>query len=114
MRPTILILIAVVVVGGIVASAGFLNNEKYIEPSKIPTEIPTDYENLQNYKTELERINQFNLEVLEDLENQIKNSENEELIQLQEELKVLERVIDDNKNELEEIIDRLAKMDSNP
>ena len=110
MRPTIIILIAVVVVGGIIAATGFLGNEKYIEPS----EIPTDFENLQKYKTELERINQFNLEVLEDLENQIKNSDNEELNELQEELKVLERVIDDNKTELEEIIDRLAKMESNP
>ena len=110
MRPTIIVLIAVVVAGGIVASVGFLNDEKYVETPQ----IPTDYENLQKYKTELERINQFNLEVLEDLENQIKNSDNEELIQLQEELKVLERVIDDNKNELEEIIDKLAKMESTP
>ena len=111
MRPTIIALIAVIVVGGgIFASAGFLNNEKYVETS----EMPTDYENLQNYKTELERINQFNLEILEDLENQIKNSDNEELSQLQEELKVLERVIDDNKKELEGIIDKLAKMESTP
>ena len=110
MRPTIIILISVVAVGGIIASMGFLNDEKYVETPK----IPTDYENLQNYKIELERINQFNLEVLEDLENQIKNSDNEELTQLREELKVLERVIDDNKKELEEIIDRLAKMESAP
>ena len=110
MRPTIIILVAVVVIGGIVAAVGFLGNEKHIEPSK----IPTDYENLQNYKTDLEQINQFNLEVLQDLESQIKNSDNEELNELQEELKVLERVIDDNKKELEEIIDRLAKMESNP
>ena len=110
MRPTIIILISVVAVGGVIASMGFLNDEKYVETPK----IPTDYENLQNYKIELERINQFNLEVLEDLENQIKNSDNEELTQLREELKVLERVIDDNKKELEEIIDRLAKMESAP
>ena len=110
MRPTIIALIVVIVVGGIFASIGFLNDEKYVETPK----MPTDYENLQNYKTELERINQFNLEILEDLENQIKNSDNEELSQLQEELKVLERVIDDNKKELEEIIDRLAKMESVP
>ena len=110
MRPTIIALIVVIVVGGIFASIGFLNDENYVETP----EIPTDYENLQNYKTELERINQFNLEILEDLENQIKNSDNEELSQLQEELKVLERVIDDNKKELEEIIDRLAKMESVP
>ena len=110
MRPTTIILISVVAVGGVIASMGFLNDEKYVETPK----IPTDYENLQNYKIELERINQFNLEVLEDLENQIKNSDNEELTQLREELKVLERVIDDNKKELEEIIDRLAKMESAP
>ena len=110
MRPTLIVLIAVVVVGGFVASMGFLNNEKTVETSVLPTE----YETLEKYKTELERINQFNLEVLEDLENQIKNSDNEELVQLQEELKVLERVIDDNKKELEEIIDRLAKMESVP
>ena len=110
MRPTIIVLIAVVVVGGIFISLGFLNNEENIETPKLPTE----YENLQKYKTELERINQFNLDILEDLENQIKNSDNEELAQLQEELKVLERVIDDNKTELEQIIDRLAKMEPAP
>ena len=110
MRPTVIVLIAVVVVGGIVASLGFLNDEENVETP----EIPTDYENLQKYKTELERINQFNLQVLEDLENQIKNSDNEELVQLQEELWVLKRVIDDNKKELEEIIDKLAKMESSP
>ena len=110
MRPTILILIVVVVVGIIVASIGFLSNEKYIEVSN----VPTDYENLQKYKTELEKINQFNLEVLEDLKNQIENSDSEELNQLKEELQVLERVIDDNKTELEEIIDKLAMMESSP
>ena len=110
MRSTIIALIAVIVGGGIFASMGFLNDEKNVETP----EIPTDYENLQKYKTELERINQFNLQVLEDLENQIKNSDNEELVQLQEELGVLKRVIDDNKKELEEIIDRLAKMESTP
>ena len=110
MRLTILVLIVVVVVGTIVASMGFLSNEKYVEVG----EIPTEYENLQNYKTELEKINQFNIEVLKDLENQIKNSDNEELNQLQEELKVLEGVIDDNKRELEEIIDKLAKMEPAP
>ena len=110
MRPTIIVFIAVIVVGGIVASMGFLNDEKYVETP----EMPTDYDNLQKYKAELERINQFNLEVLEDLENQIKNSDSEELVQLQEELKVLEMVIDENKEELEDIIDRLAIMESAP
>ena len=110
MRPTILILIAVVVVGVIIASAGFLTNEKYVEAPA----APTDYESLQKYKTELEKINQFNLEVLGNLKNQIENSDSEELNQLQEELRVLERVIDDNRNELEGIIDKLAMMESTP
>ena len=110
MRPTILVLIAVIVLGTIIASMGFLGNEKYAE---VP-ETTTEYENLQKYKIELEKINQFNLEVLKDLENQIKNSDNEELNQLQEELKVIERVIDDNKKELEVIIDKLARMESTP
>ena len=110
MRPTIIVFIAVILVGGIVASMGFLNDEKYVETP----EMPSDYDNLQKYKAELERINQFNLEVLEDLENQIKNSDSEELVQLQEELKVLEMVIDENKEELEDIIDRLAIMESVP
>ena len=110
MRPAILILIAVIVVGTIIVSIGFLTNEKYVE---VP-QVPTDYENLQKYKTELEKINQFNLEVLDDLKNQIKNSDNEELNQLQEELQILERVIDDNKKELGEIIDKLAKMEPAP
>jgi uncharacterized membrane protein YhiD involved in acid resistance len=105
---SIVVLIAVLIVGSVVISMSFLTNEKQAEIS----EILTPYEKLERYKNELEKINQYNFQVLEDLKEQIKNSDDIHLDQLNEEIAVVTRVINENKAELEKIIQRLSEMDS--
>jgi len=108
LRLSIIILIAVVAVGSIVISLGFLTNPKNVE---VP-EIATQYEKLEKYKNELEKINQYNIQVLEDLEQQIKNSDDETIEKLNEEIAVINRVINENKAELEQVIQKLSQMES--
>ena len=110
MRLTIIILIAILSVGGIVISLGFLTSQEYID---VP-EISDQYEKLEKYKNELEKINQYNQEVLEDLEDQIKNSDDVHLDQINEEIKVIKRVIEENTAELEQVITKLSQMESQP
>jgi len=82
LRSSIVVLLGVLVVGSIVISFGFITNQEIVEIS----EISTQYEKLEKYKIELEKINQFNLEMLQDLESQIKNSDNIHLEQITEEI----------------------------
>lgn len=110
MRLTIIILITILSVGSIVISLGFLTSQEYID---LP-EISDQYEKLEKYKNELEKINQINQQVLEDLENQIKNSDDVHLDQINEEIKVIKQVIEENKAELEQVITKLSKMESQP
>lgn len=110
MRLSIVVLLGVLAVGGIVISLGFITNQEIVE---VP-EISNQYESLEKYKIELEKINQYNQEVLEDLQNQIENSDNEHLEQIKEEIEVINRVINDNKAELEQVIEKLSQMESKP
>lgn len=110
MRLTIIILIAILAVGSIVISLGYLSTPEYLD---VP-EISSQYDKLEKYKNELEKINQHNQVVLEDLENQIKNSDDVHLDQINEEIKVIKRVIEDNKAELEQVITKLSQMESDP
>ena len=110
MRLTIIILIAVLSIGSIVISLGFLTSQQYID---VP-EISNQYDKLEKYKNELEKINQYNQQVLKDLEEQIKNSDDVHLDQINEEINVIKRVIEENKAELEQVITKLSKMESNP
>jgi len=110
LRLTIIILIAVLSIGIVVISLGFLTTPEYLD---VP-EISSQYEKLEKYKNELEKINQYNQEVLEDLENQIKNSDDVPLDQINEEIEVIKRVIEDNKAELEQVITKLSQMESEP
>lgn len=110
MRSSIIILIAVVVVGSVVIILGFLTNQEYVEIS----EISNQYEKLENYKNELEKINQYNQQILEDLEKQIKNPDDSSLEQIRKEIDVVKRVINDNKVELEKVIERLSQTESVP
>ena len=110
MRLTIIILIAVLSVGSVVISLGFLTTPEYLD---VP-EISSQYEKLEKYKNELEKINQYNQKVLNDLENQIKNSDDVHIDQINEEIKVIKRVIKENKAELEQVISKLSQMESNP
>ncbi len=110
MRLYIVALIVVLAVGSAVILLGFLTNQEYIEAP----EISSQYENLEKYKNELEKINQFNLQMLEDLETQIKNSDSVHLEQINDEINVIKQVINENKEELEQIIKKLSQMESEP
>jgi len=97
-------------VGGLVISLGFLTNQKYVESP----EISNQYEKLETYKNELEKINQYNRQILKDLEERIKNSNDVHLENINEEIAVIEKVIDQNAAELEEVIKKLSQMDYDP
>ena len=107
LRLTIIILIITLIVGSIILSAGFISNSKYVE---IPS-ISNQYENLLKYENELEKINQYNQEILKDLEYQITNSDNVNINQINDEINVVKRVINENKFELEQIIAKLSQME---
>ena len=106
-RLTVIILIIVLTVGSIVITTGYISNSKYVE---IP-DITNQYENLLKYKNELEKINQYNQEILKDLEYQITNSDNVNINQINDEINVVKRVINENKFELEQIIVKLSQME---
>ena len=110
LKLTILILIVVLSIGSIIITTDFFSNLKYLEFSNISNQ----YENLLKYKNELEKINQYNQEILKDLEYQIKNSDDVNISQINNEIDVINRVINENKLELEEIIIKLSQIESNP
>ena len=110
MRLSIVVLILVLAVGSIVILLGFLTNQEYVQVS----EISNQYENLEKYKNELEKINQYNLQILEDLEGQIKNSTDIHLDSINEEIVVIKQVVNENKEELERVIEKLSQMESKP
>ena len=110
LRLTITILIIVLIVGSIIIVTGFISNSKYVE---IPI-ISNQYENLQKYQNELEKINEYNQGILKDLEYQIKNSDDVNISQINDEIDVINRVINENKLELEEIFTKLSQINSNP
>ena len=110
MRLTIITLIVVLSIGSIVISLGFLTSQEYID---VP-EITNQYEKLESYKNELEKINQQNQKILNDLENQIKNSDDVHIDQINDEIKVIKRVIEENKAELEQVLTKLSQIESNP
>ena len=110
MRLTIIVLITILAIGTTVISFGYLTNQQYVQI----IEKSNPYEKLQNYKEELEKINQHNQQLLSELESKITNSTDIHLEQLNQEIKVLKRVINDNKVELEQVIKKLSKMESKP
>ena len=110
MKLSIVVLILVLAVGSIVISLGFITNQEYVE---IP-EISNQYENLEKYKNELEKINQHNQQILKDLEEQFKNSNDVHLDQINEEIAVIKQVVNENKEELERVIKKLSQIYSKP
>ena len=110
MKLSIVALIAVLAVGSAVILLGFLTNQQYVQVSEITNQI----EKLEKYKNELDKINQLNLQMLEDLETQIINSDGIHLEQINEEIDVIKQVINENKEELEQIIKKLSKMEPEP
>ena len=91
-------------------SLGFLTNQEYLD---VP-EISDQYEKLETYKNELEKIHQRNQQVLRDLEEQINDSDDIPLDEIYKEIETIKRVIDENKAELEQVITKLSQMESNP
>jgi len=110
LRPSIVVLIAVITVGSVTIVLGFLTNQEYVEISKISNQ----YEKLENYQIKLEKINQSNQKILDDLEKQIKNSNDSSFDQIREEIDIVKRVIDENKAELENVIEGLSQIKSSP
>ena len=107
LRLTIIILIITLSVGSLIIATGFISNSNYVDIPKISSQ----YENLLKYKNELEKINQYNQEILKDLEYQITNSDNVNINQINDEINVVKRVINENKFELEQIIAKLSQME---
>ena len=103
MRLSIAVLIAAIAIGSIVILVG-LTNQEYAE-------ISDQYKKLENYKIELEKINKNNQQILEDLEKQIKSSDDSSLDQIRKEIDVAKRVIEENKAELERVIERLSQIE---
>ena len=95
--------------GSVVISLGFLTSSEYLD---IP-EISNQYEKLETYKNELEKINQRNQQVLHDLEQQIQNSD-VPLDEIYAEIETIKQVIDENKAELEQVITKLSQIESDP
>ena len=110
MRSSVIVLIVVLSMGSVVISLGFLTSSEYLD---IP-EISNQYEKLETYKNELEKINQRNQQVLRDLEEQIHNSDDVPLDQIYEEIETIKQVIDENKVELEQIITKLSQIEPDP
>ena len=110
LRLTIIVLIVVLSIGSLIITTGFNSNSKFVDIPKISNQ----YDNLLKYKNELEKINQYNQKILDELENEIKNSDDVNLNQINNEIEVLKRVINENKSELEQIVIKLSQMEENP
>jgi predicted PurR-regulated permease PerM len=108
LRLSIVVIITVLAIVTAVILLGFFTNQEFIEVSEITNQI----ENLEIYKSELEKLHQSNLQILEDLETQIINSDDIHLEQINAEIDIIKQVITENKEELEQVINRLSQMES--
>ncbi len=99
-------MIVVSIVGISVISVGLLSNPGVEEVLN----TLTPYEKLEEYKNDLEKINHYNQQVLNDLEKKITDSDDVHLEQLKKEIEVIKQVINDNKKELEQVIKKLSEM----
>ena len=100
-------LIIALILSSVIITVSFILNSKNVE-------ISNQYENLQKYKNELEKINQYNKEILKNLENQIKNSDDDNISRINDEINIINQVINENKLEFEQIIIKLSQIKSNP
>ena len=107
MRLSIVVIITVLAIVSAIILLGFFTNQEFIEISEITAQI----ENLEIYKSELEKLYQSNLQILEDLETQIVNSD-VHLEQINAEIDIIKQVITENKKELEHVINRLSQIES--
>ena len=106
MRVSIVVLVAVLAVGGIVITTGLVTEPNATEI----TDTLTQYEKLQNYKEGLEKINQYHRDLLDEVKQKIANSNDETLLQLNQEIDAIQSIIDDNMAELDEVVQKLSEM----
>ncbi|MGH1522456.1 MAG: hypothetical protein ACRBB2_08950 [Nitrosopumilus sp.] len=111
MRLSIVALIVVLLAGGVVISAGFLTNQNETQVEVVPV-VENPYEKLEKYKNELEKINVYNQQVLDDLHEKAKSATDDNLDQINEEIQILKHVINENHLELEDITKKLSEMES--
>ena len=107
MKLYIITLVAILAVGSFVILLGFLTNQEYVEIS----EITNQFEKLEIYKNELDKIDQLNFQMLQDLETQLKISDDIYLEQINDEINVIKQVINENKEELEQIIKKISQIE---
>ena len=107
MKLYIITLVAILAVGSFVILLGFLTNQEYVEIS----EITNQFEKLEIYKNELDKINQLNFQMLQDLETQLKISDDIHLEKINDEINVIKQVINENKEELEQIIKKISQIE---
>ncbi len=107
MRLSIVVIITVLAIVSAIILLGFFTNQEFVEVFEITAQI----ENLEIYKSELEKLHQSNLQILEDLETQIVNSD-VHLEQINAEIDIIKQVITENKKELEHVINRLSQIES--
>ena len=100
-------LIIALILSSVIITVSFILNSKNVE-------ISNQYEYLQKYKNELEKISQYNKEILKNLESQIKNSDDDNISQINDEINIINQVINENKLEFEQIIIKLSQIKSNP
>jgi len=108
LRLSIVVIITVLAIVSAIILLGFFTNQEFVKVSEITDQI----ENLEIYKNELEKLHQSNLQILEDLESQIVNSDDINLEQINAEIDVIKQVITENKEELEQVINRLSQIES--
>lgn len=110
MRSSILVIIAVSAIGITIISSGFL----FSQGNEETVNALTPYEQLEKYRNDLEKMIQHNQQALKDLEKQIAESDDVHLGQINKEIEALKRVINDNKAELEQVIEKLSETSDGP
>jgi len=110
LRSSIIAILAILFIASVTISFGWINNTEYFGMPKIPNQ----YEKLEMYKNELEKLNLHNQQILHNLEQQIQSSDDVPLDEIYEEIEIMKQVIDENKLELEKIITKLSQIESVP
>lgn len=110
MRLPVIILIAALAVGGVVISLGFLTDPKTVtEEGGAPEELSA-FEKLEQYRDDLVRINEYNIQVLDETRAADPGTNATTSNQTDQEIAILEQVIAQNIEEIQEISERLAEM----
>lgn len=104
MRLPVIILIAVLAIGGAVILLGFLNDPEIEEAQ----EELSAFEKLEQYRDDLIRINEYNIQVLDEVK--AADPDTDATTPSGQEIAVLEQVIAQNIAEIQEISEQLAGM----